>query len=118
MANKKRFDYSTLKLNKVEGVTKFDGKGIDALPAETRTFLANYGLFVNMTRELAGHEKDTIAEKQAILNDQWAWLEAGCPKRERKTIDVKARTIATMRAAVEHGTPAEKKMVEGIIAKM
>ena len=116
--SKERFDYTQLKLAKVDGLVSFNGHKVDDLPATSLKFLANYGAFVNMTRELAGHEKDTLDEKQALLDAQWSWLEAGCPKRERATVDIQARTIATMRAAVANGTPAEKKQIEGIIAKM
>lgn len=116
--NKTRFDYTQLKLAKVDGLVSFNGHKVDDLPATSLKFLANYGAFVNMTRELAGHEKDTLDEKQALLDAQWAWFEAGCPKRERATIDPKAKAIQVMRDAVANGTKQEKAMVEAIIAKM
>lgn len=116
--SKERFDYTQLKLAKIEGIVSFNGNKVDDLPATSLKFLANYGAFVNMTRELAGHEKDTLDEKQTILDAQWAWLEAGCPKRTRISIDPKAKAIQVMRDAVANGTKQEKAMVEAIIAKM
>jgi len=63
---KERFDYAQIGLAKVEDVTTFDGKKADDLNAYAKSFLVNYGAFVAMSRTLAGHEKDTIAEKREL----------------------------------------------------
>ena len=85
--SKERFDYSLIGLVKKDDVTTFDGKRVDELNVDAKKFLVNYGAFVAMSRTLAGHEKDTIEEKRALVKDYWDWLEAGCPKRERKVSD-------------------------------
>ena len=125
MAEKKRFDYSRIGLAKVDGTTTFWGKGVNDLTEETVKYLANYGLFVVLTRTLAGNEKKSDHEKTEIVNREMKWLLDGMPKRERKTESpedkaarIKAETIKAMRAAVENGTVAEKRMVEQIISKM
>ncbi|MFZ3129589.1 MAG: hypothetical protein WA125_00415 [Desulfosporosinus sp.] len=122
---KTRFDYSLINLIKKDDVTTFNGMGITNLTQPCRDYLANYGLFVVLTRTLAGHESDSIAEKKALVADAFKWFTDEMPKREKKTLTAeekaakaKEAAIATMRAAVEKGTAAEKKMVESIIAKM
>ena len=72
--------YSVFGLEKKDGVTSFSGLGIEDLPEASRRWLANYGLFVAMTRTWAGHEKDTAGEKQDLLTREWEWLMDGCPK--------------------------------------
>ncbi len=106
MSDKKRFDYSLVNLSKKEDITLFDGNGIDDLPEVARTFLANYGMFVALSRTLAGHEKDTIEEKRALVKDYWDWLNAGCPKRERKVSD--AFTTACNKIMASEGKEKDK----------
>jgi len=103
---KERFDYTQIGLAKVEDVTTFDGKRADELNLDARMFLINYGAFVAMSRTLAGHEKDTIAEKRALVEDYWNWLEAGCPKRERKVSD--AFTTACNKIMTSEGNEKDK----------
>ncbi len=103
---KERFDYSLIGLVKKDDVTTFDGKRADDLPEVARTFLANYGMFVALSRTLAGHEKDTIEEKRALVEDYWNWLEAGCPKRERKASD--AFTTACNKIMASDGKEKDK----------
>jgi hypothetical protein len=117
--------YGTFGLTKEDGVTTFESKGIDDLPAVAQVWLANYGLFVCMTRTWAGHEKATNDEKKELFVAMFKWLEDGCPKRkqgiksaEEKAQDTFDATAASIRKATEHGTPAEKKMAESIIATM
>ena len=103
---KERFDYAQIGLAKVEDVTTFDGKKADDLNAYAKSFLVNYGAFVAMSRTLAGHEKDTIAEKRELVEDYWNWLEAGCPKRERKVTD--AFTTACNKIMASAGKEKDK----------
>ncbi|OQB06825.1 MAG: hypothetical protein BWY21_01883 [Parcubacteria group bacterium ADurb.Bin216] len=103
---KERFDYTQIGLAKVEDVTTFDGKRADELNLDAKAFLINYGAFVAMSRTLAGHEKDTIAEKRALVEDYWNWLEAGCPKRERKVSD--AFTTACNKIMTSEGNEKDK----------
>jgi len=84
---KERFDYSKVGLVKKDGITKFNGEGIEVLPETSQQWLANYGLFVYESRLLAGHEKDTISEKTELIQEGWNWLIDGMPKRERTRTD-------------------------------
>jgi hypothetical protein len=126
MANKKRFDYSVLGLVKKNHVTTFNGIGIDAFTREVRDGLANEGYFTKLTRSLAGKEKFTNTEKISELKDTFDMLKSGklvmgtksTMTPEEKAARQKEITIAAMRAAVANGTPSEKKVIEGIIAKM
>lgn len=119
-----RFDYTKVGLVKKDDIVTFNGKGVEDI-ANCRDYLANYGLFVVMTRSLAGHEKETDAEKKTILTATFKWFEDEMPKRikkvetpEEKAARIKAETIASIRAAVASGTAAEKKMAETIISKL
>lgn len=103
---KERFDYSLVGLVKKDDVTTFDGKRADELNVDAKMFLINYGAFVAMSRTLAGHEKDTIAEKRELVEDYWNWLEAGCPKRERKVSD--AFTTACNKIMASEGSEKDK----------
>lgn len=122
---KVRFDYSLVGLAKKDGVTTFNGAPVESLPESAKTFLVNYGGFVALTRTLAGHEKDTAAEKKAHIQKEWDWLAAGCPKRERAIKSAYERameqyeiTVKSIRDAAANGTKAEKKMADDIIAKI
>lgn len=122
---KVRFDYSLVGLSKKDGVTTFNGTPVESLPESAKIFLVNYGGFVALTRTLAGHEKDTVAEKKAHIQKEWDWLAAGCPKRERAIKSAYERameqyeiTVKSIRDASAKGTAAEKKMAESIIAKI
>ena len=103
---KERFDYSLIGLVKKDDVTTFDGKRADELNVDAKMFLINYGAFVAMSRTLAGHEKDTIEEKRALVKDYWDWLDAGCPKRERKVSD--AFTTACNKIMASEGKEKDK----------
>ncbi len=104
--SKERFDYSLVGLVKKDDVTTFDGKRADELNVDAKMFLINYGAFVAMSRTLAGHEKDTIEEKRALVKDYWDWLNAGCPKRERKVSD--AFTTACNKIMASEGKEKDK----------
>jgi hypothetical protein len=73
-----------LGLVKKDDVVTFNGQGIDAVTDDARTYLANYGLFVHMTRCLAGEEKSTIEEKTAILAEDFKWFVDDMPAITRK----------------------------------
>jgi hypothetical protein len=138
MSEKTRFDYSLVGLAKVDGVTKFNGMTIHEViatnadkvkAAENKKaatdFLMNYGLFVVLTRTLAGHEKDSISEKKSLIQKEWDWLKSGCPKREHATMSAEEKaqaqydaTVKMIRDASATGTATEKKMAEAIIAKI
>jgi hypothetical protein len=104
--SKERFDYSLVGLVKKDDVTTFDGKRADELNVDAKMFLINYGAFVAMSRTLAGHEKDTIEEKRALVKDYWDWLDTGCPKRERKVSD--AFTTACNKIMASEGKEKDK----------
>lgn len=104
----KKGDYSNLGLVKDEnGIVSFNGKTLMDIPAAVQDavikHLANYGLFVEMTRELATTKDKpyTDAEKKAIFSDFWKWLETGMPKSKRTkapsiaiaTIEAKAKEM-------------------------
>ena len=103
---KKKFDYSLVGLVKKDDVTTFDDERVDELNVTAKAFLVNYGAFVAMSRTLAGHEKDTIEEKRALVKDYWDWLDAGCPKRERKVSD--AFTTACNKIMASEGKEKDK----------
>jgi hypothetical protein len=87
---KARFDYASIGLTKLEGVTLFNGEGITAMNEDIKAKLADYGLFVKLTRALAGHEKDSNEEKKAILTEMFNMLKDGkmtTGKRTRTTAD-------------------------------
>jgi hypothetical protein len=121
-----RYNYNLIGLSKVDGITLFEGKGVNELTAEVNVGLANEGLFTKLTRALAGHEKASDADKKAIVQAGWDVLFSGklrSGKKAGQTAEQKAEAakqaaILTMRKAVEHGSKEEKKMVESIIAKM
>jgi len=96
-SDKVRFDYTTIGLVKADGIVTFDGKGINDI-ADCKDYLANYGLFVVLTRSLAGHEKDTLAEKKAIVKDNFQWFLAGMPKREKgaETLGMKIERVGNI----------------------
>ena len=83
---KVRFDYTTIGLVKNadnnDEVT-FDGLGINELPKESIDWIANYGLFVYLTRSLAGHEKESVEFKRTMISDGYNWLKDGMPKKTR-----------------------------------
>lgn len=84
---KVRFDYSKIGLVKKDDVVTMQGKGINILPQESREWLTNYGLFVALTRTLAGHEKDSLVEKQELIQKEWDWLAQGMPTKTRTKVD-------------------------------
>lgn len=99
----KKGDYSRLGLVKIEDVVLYHGRGIDQLPDNTITWLANYGLFVAMTRALATKADAPYDdfEKDVIFQHYWKWLADGMPKSKRKhspsvaisTIEAKAKEM-------------------------
>jgi hypothetical protein len=119
-----RYDYSKIALVKKDGITKFDDNGIDNFTSDVVNGLANYGFFVMLTRSLAGHEKETDIEKKAIVKAVYEMLLSGKMRTGKKigmTAEEKAKlakdnAIEAMRKAAT--TPAEKKLIESIIAKM
>mgnify|MGYP001381281440 CR=1 FL=1 len=118
MDEKKRYDYTKLALLKVDGIVTFEGKGIDTIPS-CKDYLANYGLFVIMTRSLAGHEKDTDAEKKAILVDTFAWFTEGMPKRAKAgRVNVKQATINLLKEQIKSASKVEAKILQSIVEKL
>lgn len=83
--DKKRFDYASIGLVKEAGIVTFNGKGIKDLPIEAQDAMANYGLFVGITRTTArtSDMKLTVEEMKAEFQEYWNWLMAGCPKRAK-----------------------------------
>lgn len=110
--------YVEMGLNKIDNVVTFEGKGIDDLPKDSARFLANYGLFVHMTRALAGKESYSVPEKIKILKDDFSWLEEGMPKRHTTS------GVALIKAALENAEAkrlaTEKELAEAreLIAKL
>lgn len=128
MTEKKRENWNALGLNKdKDGFITFNDQSPDVLPKEALRYAAHYGIYAMMTRSTA-RSKDmamTADEKKDAIAGVWQWLNDGMPKSarakltpEEKAAKQKADTIAAMREAVKDGSPAEKKMVEQIIAKM
>jgi hypothetical protein len=116
-STKVRFDYTTIGLIKKDGIVTFEGKGINDITT-CKDYLANYGLFVVLTRSLAGHENDSLAEKKAIVADTFKWFTDGMPKREKSRIDTKTATINLLKAQMETASKAEKAVLASIITKM
>ena len=117
-ADKVRFDYTTIGLVKKDGIVTFDGKGINDI-ANCKDYLANYGLFVIMTRSLAGHEKDTDAEKKAILVDTFSWFTEGMPKRAKAgRVNVKQATINLLKEQIKSASKVEAKILQSIVEKL
>lgn len=116
--DKKRYDYTIIGLVKTEGHVSFDNVSVDTLPDNAKQVLMHYGAFVMLTRTLAGHEKDTDAEKKSLVKDTWDWLLAGCPKRIKSGFDGKAKAIAILEAQMATASKPEKAILATIIAKM
>jgi hypothetical protein len=77
--------YGSAGLLKVGEITTVNGEGIDDLPSESRKYLANYGLFVLISR-LTANEKDT-KKWPDLFADKWVWLMEGMPKVDRTRLD-------------------------------
>jgi hypothetical protein len=101
-----RYDYNKIGLAKTEGTTKFDGMGINDLGNAAIQWIANYGLFVFLTRSLAGHEKMSDADKKDIVAESFQWLLDGMPARERSKAD--AFTSACMKVWESDAKKADK----------
>lgn len=99
MADKKRFDYSLIGLEKKNGITLFNGIGIADMESHVVELLANYGLFVMLSRSLAGHKKDSVEEKKDTVYKVFDWLMDGCPKREKSKADVFTTTCNKVMAS-------------------
>lgn len=119
--------YGTYGLTKIDDATTLLNHGINDYPAETKDYLANYGMFVKASRTHAATKECPMTddEKRQAFIDIDQWFMDGCPKREKKTLTPEEKaakqkelTIKSMRDAVAKGTKAEKTMVENIIAKM
>ena len=116
---KERFDYSTIGLVKKEDKVTFNEEGIDVLTSEVKDWLANYGTFVYLTRLLAGHEKDTLAEKKAIVQEGWNWLVDGMPARTRARVDGKTAAVNELLKQLEVATDTTTNAIlQGVIDKM
>ena len=84
-----RFDYEgRLGLAKVKGETFLWGCGISFFSKTVVAWLANYGLFVYLTRSLAGKENYTDREKLTIVNDKFQWLAKGMPHEATEKVTV------------------------------
>jgi hypothetical protein len=112
-----KFDYSTVGLNRVNGVVTIRtidaiidpvtkeivspaiNIGFDDLPANGKKFIANTGLFVWITR-LAARSKGfelTPAEMVKEFREGIDWLMADCPKRTKvKTIEEKITGLSAI----------------------
>ena len=101
-----RYDYNKIGQAKTEGTTKFDGMGINDIPATATEWIANYGLFVFLTRSLAGHEKMSDNDKKNIVAESFQWLLDGMPARERSKAD--AFTSACMKVWESDSKKADK----------
>lgn len=118
MADKKRFDYSLVGLVKTDHVTLFNKEGVVNLDAKAQSVCANYGLFVMLTRTLAGHENDTIQEKKDLMTKTWDWLKEGCPKREKVMVSAydaavkKADAFRDITLNDPKATPAARKAAD------
>lgn len=112
-----RFDYTTLGLVKKDDVVTFNGNGIMDLDQKIRDGLSNYGLFVKMTRALAGHEKDSEVEKKAILTSMWDLLKSGKMTSGKKT-GLSAEAILDRATKDVKLTPAESRLMASIKAKV
>ena len=114
-----RYDYNRIGLAKTEGTTKFNGMGINDLGNAAVQWIANYGLFVFLTRSLAGHEKMSDNDKKDIVAESFQWLLDGMPARERSKAD--AFTSACMKIWESDAKKAEKlsaiKTLEGAFNK-
>jgi hypothetical protein len=77
--------YGTAGLLKVDDITTVNGEGINDLPSESKDYLANYGLFVLISR-LTANEKDT-KKWPDLFADKWVWLMEGMPKVDRTRAD-------------------------------
>ena len=127
MTTKINEKYGTFGLYKTDGITTYHGHGINVLPDASKVTLTNYGLFVMMTRELAT-PKDTPltdAEKQAKLDECWAWLMDGCPKTNRATgtgrlqadINEATERLTTYATILATAKGAAKSGIEALFAK-
>jgi hypothetical protein len=96
-----RFDYSQVGLVKADHITLFDGEGVANLDDHAQSVLANYGLFVMLTRTLAGHEDDGLTEKRELIKKTWNWLKEGCPKREKVMISAYDSAVTKCNASTE-----------------
>ncbi len=105
-----RFDYENrLGLSKSKGITLLWGCGINFFPKTVVTWLANYGLFVYLTRSLAGKESYTDREKLAIINEKFQWLAKGMPHEATEKVTKDAFTVACDKIMASDGTPEQKK---------
>lgn len=98
MAKKVRFDYSKVGLSKEDfkdtngkvlrsDKVTFDGYNVEDLPYVSQTWCADYGLFVALTRTLAGNEKASLKEKHDLIQEKWDWLMNGMPAITRTKVD-------------------------------
>lgn len=94
--------YGTAGLLKVDDITTVNGEGIDDLPEASLKYLANYGLFVLISR-LTANEKDS-SKWADLFADKWVWLMEGMPKVDRTRAD--AFTTAC-RKVLESGADAK-----------
>jgi poly(A) polymerase Pap1 len=100
--------YGTAGLLKVDDITTVNGEGINDLPSASKDYLANYGLFVLISR-LTANEKDT-KKWPDLFADKWVWLMEGMPKVDRARAD--AFTTAC-RKVLESG--ADEKTITSTI---
>ena len=117
---KERYDYSKIGLKKENGNVFFDGVRIlPELKEGAQTVAAEYGIFVMATRVLAGHEKDTDAEKRELVKGVIDWLLADCPKRAKAgRVNVKQATINMLKEQIKTASKVEAKILQSIVDKM
>ena len=126
-AEKVHFDYSLVGFAKTDDDNDctLDGTSlIDGLTPDALRKAAVYGMYVVGCRSLAGHSADTLAEKKALITKATKWYVDGCPKREKaiktaeeKAVDAAQAVITDCENELATLTPAEKKIMAGLIAK-
>jgi poly(A) polymerase Pap1 len=119
--------YGAFGLLKIDDITTVNGEGINNLPVESKDYLANYGLFVLISR-LTANEKDT-SKWADLFADKWVWLMDSMPKVDRTRADaftsackkvmesdatdkLKAQTISALEVAFGKKYEAEDKEEE------
>lgn len=107
--DKKRFDYGQIGLVKKNDEVLYEGISVDDLPTNSKSWLSHYGAFVFLTRSLAGHEKDSLADKKAIVAEQFQWLVDGMPEKTRKNAVKVDAFVDACRKVMASDAPASTK---------
>lgn len=81
-------------LKKVDDITTFNGKGVETLPSKSQTWLANYGLFVFISRLTANEKNET--KWSNLFSETFKWLEdemPNVPSKSRKLTETEKTLI-------------------------